>query len=46
MVPEPAHTLREGHPHEVGPGRTTVDRAAEMDQRQFPLPEGPDCAPS
>ena len=30
-----AHTLRKGHSHEVGPGRTTADREAEMDQRQF-----------
>ena len=27
-------------------GGTSADRAAEMDQRQFPLPEGPYCAPS
>ena len=40
-----AHSL-EGHSHEVGPGGTTADRAAEMDQKQFPLPEGPYRAPS
>ena len=41
VVPEIAHTLPKGHSHEVGPGGTTADRVAEMDQRQFLLPEGP-----
>ena len=35
MFPEPAHTLRESHTHEVRPGGTSADREAEMDQRQF-----------
>ena len=35
VVPEPAHTLWKGHSHEVGPGVTTADRVAKMDQRHI-----------
>ena len=46
VVPEPPHTFCKCHSHELAPGGTTADRVAEMDQRQFPLPEGPYRAPS
>ena len=35
VVPEPGHSLRKGHSHEVSPGGTTADRAAEMDNFHF-----------
>ena len=35
VVSKPAHTLRKSHSHEVWPGGTSLDREAEMDQRQF-----------
>ena len=33
IVLEPVYTLWKGHSPEVGPGGTTADREAEMDQR-------------